>query len=100
MTSQQPASGSSNDNPFFTAWPTPFGVPPFERIRPEHFSPAFERAFAEHETEVKTISENPAPPSFDNTIGALELSGQALARVNDVFDALAGAHTNDALLAL
>ncbi len=100
MTSQQPAFAASSDNPFFTAWSTPFGVPPFEHILPEHFSPAFERAFAEHEAEVKAIAESSAPPTFDNTIVALELSGQALSRVNDVFDALAGAHTNDALLAL
>ena len=98
MISQQ--SVSPSDNPFFATWSTPFGVPPFERIRPEHFSPAFERAFAEHEAEVKAIAENPAPPSFDNTITALELSGQALSRVNDVFNALSGAHTNDALLAI
>jgi len=100
MTSQQPVLTASSDNPFFAMWTTPFGVPPFERIRPEHFSPAFERAFAEHEAEIKAIAENSASPTFDNTIVALELSGQALSRVNDVFDALAGAHTNDALLAL
>ena len=99
MSSQQSDSAAS-DNPFFSTWSTPFGVPPFECIRPEHFSPAFERAFAEHATEVKAIAENPAAPSFDNTIVALELSGQALSRVNDVFGALAGAHTNDALLAI
>lgn len=98
MTDSQPASPS--DNPFFAVWTTPFGVPPFERIRPGHFLPAFERAFAEHEAEVKAIAENPAAPTFENTIAALELSGRALSRVDDVFGALAGAHTNDELLAL
>ena len=100
MTIQQPVSVNTSENPFFAEWSTPFGVPPFERIRPEHFSPAFERAFAAHEVEVEAIAENPAQPTFDNTIIALELSGRALARVDDVFSALAGAHTNDALLAL
>ena len=99
MTSQQPDSAST-DNPLFAAWSTPFGAPPFERIRPEHFSPAFERTFAAHEAEVKAIAENPAPPTFDNTIVALELSGQALARVDDVFNVLAGANTNAALQAV
>src|ERR1700693_4893302 len=97
MTSQQSVS---SDNPFFAMWSTSFGVPPFDHIRPEHFMPAFERAFREHEAEVKAIAENSAPPKFDNTIVPLEKSGQALARVDDVFNALAGAHTNDALLVI
>jgi peptidyl-dipeptidase Dcp len=100
MTNQQPPSARPDDNPFFTTWSTQFGVPPFERILPEHFSPAFARAFSEHEAEVAAIAENPATPTFENTIAALELSGQALARADHVFNALAGAHTNDALLAL
>jgi peptidyl-dipeptidase Dcp len=100
MPNQQPVSGAGTKNPFFSPWTTPFGVPPFASIEPEHFEPAFVRAFAEHEAEVAVIAEHPAPPSFDNTIAALELSGRALARVSDVFHALAGAHTNDALLAL
>ena len=62
MTNQQPASPS--DNPFFAAWSTPFGVPPFDAIKPEHFEPAFARAFAEHEAEVKAIADNPAPPTL------------------------------------
>jgi peptidyl-dipeptidase Dcp len=100
MTNSQPISRRSSDNPFFAAWAAPFGVPPFGEIRPEHFESAFTRAFAEHKAEVKAIAENPAPPSFDNTIAALELSGRALARVDDAFNLLAGTDTNDALLAL
>jgi peptidyl-dipeptidase Dcp len=100
MMNQQPASATASDNPFFAAWSTPFGAPPFARIEPAHFEPAFAHAFVEHEAEVKAITQNPAPPTFENTITALELSGRALSRVSDVFHALAGAHTNDALLAL
>ena len=93
-------SGAAGDNPFFEDWISPFGTPPFGRIVPEHFGPAFERAFAAHDAEVAAIAANAAAPSFDNTIVALELSGRLLARVNDVFHILAGAHTNDALLAI
>jgi peptidyl-dipeptidase Dcp len=99
MTDRQPAS-AANGNPFFTAWSAAFGVPPFADIKPEHFLPAYERAFAGHEAKVKAIADNLAAPTFENTIEALELSGLALARVDDVFNLLAGAHTNDALLAL
>ena len=85
-------------NPFFEAWTTPDGVPPFDRIAPEHFPPAYARALAEHEAEIAAIAGNPAPPSFDNTIAALELSGRALDRIGNAFHLLAGAHSNDALL--
>jgi len=85
-------------NPFFEAWSTPDGVPPFDRIRPEHFRPAYARALAEHDAEIAAIAADPAPPSFANTIVALELSGRALERVANVFHLLAGADTNDAIL--
>jgi peptidyl-dipeptidase Dcp len=87
-------------NPSPAEWTEPFGVPPFARILPEHFGPAFDRGFAAHEAEVAAIADNPAPPDFNNTIAALENSGRPLARVSRVFSVLAGAHTNDALLAL
>ena len=86
------------ENPFFENWTTPDGVPPFDRITPDHFRPAYARALAEHEAEIAAIAAAPEPPSFDNTIGALELSGRALARVEHVFHLLVGAHSNDALL--
>ena len=86
------------ENPLLADWNEPFGVPPFGRIRPEHFRPAFAHAFAEHAAEVAAIAAEPAAPSFANTIEALERSGEALTRVDNVFDALAGAHTNDAIL--
>ena len=76
---------------FSRTGPTPDGVPPFDRIAPEHFRPAYARALAEHEAEIAAIAADPAPPSFDNTIAALELSGRALERVGNVFHLLAGA---------
>ena len=70
---------TATENPFFETWNTPFGAPPFSRIKPEHFVPAYERAFAEHEAEIATIAGQKEPPTFDNTIIALENAGRALA---------------------
>ena len=86
------------DNPLFATWTTPDGVPPFDRIKPGHFREAYARALAEHEAEITAVASASAPPSFDNTIAALELSGRALARIEHVFHLLTGAHSNDALL--
>ena len=69
-------------------------------MRPEHFKPAYERAFAEHLAEIEAIAADPAPPTFDNTIAALENSGRALQRVDDIFGHLVGTDSTDALLAI
>src|SRR5438552_3764400 len=87
-------------NPVFEEWGGRFGVPAFDRIRPEHFRPAFARAFAAHASEVAAIANNAAAPSFANTIAALEKSGDALSRTVNVFNLLAGAHNNDEILAI
>jgi peptidyl-dipeptidase Dcp len=79
----------SETNPLLSPWATPFGLPPFDRIRPEHFPPAFEAAMEEHLAEIAAIGTDPAAPSFANTIEALERSGRALARVGNVFGNLA-----------
>ena len=62
-------------NPFFETWSGPFGVPPFASIAPEHFRDALERGFAEHNAQVAAVAADPAEPSFDNTVAALERSG-------------------------
>ena len=96
-----PASPApSASNPFFEEWTTPFGMPPFERIRPEHYRPAFKAGIAERTKEVDAIASNPAAPTFANTVEALEGGGLALAKVNDVFSTLTGAETTDALQAI
>jgi peptidyl-dipeptidase Dcp len=87
-------------NPLLEPWTTPFGVPPFDRIAPEHFAPAFAQAMEEHLAEIAAIAENPAPPSFANTIEALQRSGRALERIGAVFGNLAGSLGGDALEAL
>jgi peptidyl-dipeptidase Dcp len=86
------------DNPLLAAWNTADGVPPFEAIRPEHFRSAYAQALAQHENEISAIAADPAPPSFANTVAAMEKSGRALTRVGNVFHVLVGAHSNDALL--
>ena len=93
-------SGSATENPFFQSWDTPFGAPPFARIKPEHFLPAYERAFAEHAAEIDTIANQKGPPSFDNTIVALENAGRALHRVEDLFGQLSSTDSNDELQAI
>jgi peptidyl-dipeptidase Dcp len=90
----------ASENPFFSEWATPNGGPPFDRIRSEHFQPAFARAFGEHNAEVAAIAGNAEAPSFDNTIAALEKSGRALSRLDNVFHVLVSAHSNDDLLAV
>jgi len=90
----------AGDNPLLAEWSGPFGVAAFGRIKPEHFRPAFARAFAAHAAEVAAIAGSADAPTFANTIDALESSGEALTRAVDVFDLLAGAHTNDAILAV
>ncbi len=84
-------------NPFFETWTTPFGAPPFDRIKPEHFRPTYERALAEHEAEIAAIAGNVEAPSFANTIAALENSGRLLSRVGQVFHNLAASDTSEAL---
>ncbi len=72
-------------NPLLETWTAPFGVPPFDRIRAEHFPPAFEAALAAHKAEIAAIANDPAPPTFANTMEALERAGSLLTRVASVF---------------
>ncbi len=87
-------------NPLLEDWTTPYGLPPFERIAPEHFLPAFASAFAEHDAEIDAIAQNPAPATFENTMAALERSGRRLRRISALFFNLAHSHTNDAIEAV
>jgi peptidyl-dipeptidase Dcp len=89
-----------SENPFFENWTAPFALPPFDRIRPEHFPPAFDRAMAEHTAEIGAITGSAAAPTFANTIEALERSGRLLDRVSRVFFNLDSSNTSDALEAI
>jgi len=94
------AASSSAGNPLLAQWRAPFETPPFGEISPAHFLPAFEVAFAEHAAEIAAIKADPAEPTFENTIAALERAGRRLTRVSAVFYALVGAHSNPELLAI
>jgi len=88
----------AHDNPLLFAWQTPHQTPPFDAIKPEHFLPAFEQAFADHAAEIAAITHDPATPDFANTVTALERSGKLLTKVSAVFYDLVSAHSNPALL--
>ncbi|HEV2303476.1 MAG TPA: M3 family metallopeptidase, partial [Stellaceae bacterium] len=83
------------DNPFFATWTTPWGLPPFDRIRPEHFPPAFARGMEEEKAAVAAIAANPEPASFANTVAALEKSARLLDRVGAVFFNLEGSNSSE-----
>ncbi len=87
-------------NPFLQPWDTPFEVPPFDTITPEHIGPAMDKAFDEHLEEVEAIAGDSGPVTFENTIDALELAGALLRKTSAVFYNLAGSDTSDALQAL
>ena len=88
------------DNPFFTEWDTPFGVPPFEQIKPEHYKPAFMQGMEEQKAEVEAIVNNADDATFENTIVALDQSGALLNKVSYVFFGQTNANTNDELQAV
>lgn len=82
-------------NPFFQEFDTPFGVPPFDRIELSHYMPAFEEGMKRHMAEIQAIAENPEPPTFANTVEALDRSGEMLANVGNVFFAQNSSLTSD-----
>jgi peptidyl-dipeptidase Dcp len=84
-------------NPFFSEFRTPFGVPPFDAIKPEHFMPAFDEGIADQKAEIEAIIQNTEPPSFPNTLEALDRSGALLKRVNAVFENLNSSNTSPEL---
>ena len=82
-------------NPFFTEYTTPFGVPPFEQIKVEHYKPAFLKGMEEQTAEVEAIVNNPDEATFENTIVALDKSGELLMKVAYAFSGQASVNTND-----
>lgn len=87
-------------NPFGQVWETPFGLPPFAVIRPEHIREAYPAALDKHRAEIEAIKAEKAAPDFANTIEALERSARGMSRLGGVFYNLAGADTNEALQAI
>ncbi len=89
-----------SENPFFEAWSTPFGAPPFDRIRPEHYGPAFDAGMRAHLDEIEAIADDPRPPDFENTIVAMERAGRLLTDVGSVFFNLAASEGSETLRAI
>ena len=90
------AEAATAANPFFAESPLPLHYPQFDKIKDSDFAPAFDAGMAEQLKEIDAIANNPEAPSFDNTILAMEKSGQQLNRAQTVFFSLVGADTNDA----
>ena len=97
QTSARRARGASAQNPLLKPTGLPFHAPAFDKIRDADFEPAFAEGLRLQRAEIRRIADNPAPPTFENTIEALERSGQALTRVQRIFYGLAGANTNPQL---
>jgi len=83
------------ENPFFSEFDTPFQVPPFDKIKEEHYLPAFKEGMELQNMEIEAIVNNPGTPTFENTIEAIESTGSLLGKVGRVFGVLNGSMTND-----
>lgn len=90
----------SAGNPLLQDWDTPQRLPPFALVQPAHFAPAFELAMAEQRAELDAIGANPAPPTFVNTVAALDASGRRLARIEALFHTLNASVSTPALQAV
>jgi len=91
------ASAASAANPFTAPSPLPLHAPQFDKVKDTDYGPAFDEGMKEHLVEIEKIANNPAPPTFDNTIVAMEKSGRMLDRVSQTFFNVVQANTNDTL---
>ncbi len=87
----------TGENPLLGGWTAYLGAPPFDAIREEHFLPAFDAAMKAHDEEIERIVANPEPPTFANTVEALERSGELLDRIEAVFSNLNAAASTEGL---
>ena len=88
----------AESNPFFGKYKTPFETPPFDKIKTEHYEPAFKRGIAELKEDIEKIANNPEPATFENTIVALDRSGELLNRVSGAFFNVLSANANDEMM--
>jgi peptidyl-dipeptidase Dcp len=91
---------ADNGNPFFSEFDTPFHVPPFDKIKAEHYMPAFLEGMKLEKAEIEAIVNNPEAPTFENTVIAYTRTGSFLSRVSSVFGGLSGANTTPELQAI
>ena len=87
-------------NPLLQKWTSPYEVPPFEKVKPEHYVPAYKYAMDEHNKEIRAIIENKKPATFENTILAYDKSGKLLSRISSVFGSASGVGSNPQILAI
>lgn len=97
---QKKENSSAMENPFFKEWTTPFGVPPFDEIKVEHYVPAIKEGIKQHEAEIDAIVASKEEPSFENTILAMDKSGALLEKVSGVFGPLNSANTSPEMQAV
>ena len=100
MKSPEPNSPAVAANPLLQDWTAPYGLPPFQQVRPEHFAPAFGVAMNAHLAEIDAIAGNPALPTFENTAAALDRSGRLFTRIELLFSNLTVSETSPALQAV
>ncbi|RCW38266.1 M3 family metallopeptidase [Marinilabilia salmonicolor] len=97
LVSCQSKDSEESVNPFFAEYETPFEAPPFDEIEESHYLPAFKEGIKQAQEEVETIAVNPDAPTFENTILALDQSGELLTKVSSVFYPLRSAVSNDSI---
>ena len=91
---------TDNRNPLLQDWQTPYQLPPFHQIRPEHFAPAFAALFEQHLAEIDALADNQAAPTFYNTVAAFDAAGAALDRVRLTLENLCASESPAALQAV
>lgn len=91
------ACTAKTDNPFFQSYENEFGAPPFDKIKTEHYMPAFTEGMKQHQAEIDSIANNPEAPTFANTIEKMDFSGELLKKVSSAFFNVQSADTNDDL---
>ena len=91
---------AATSNPLLAPWNTPYGLPPFDEVAPEHFRPAFDLALRQQRDEIDAIAASPDAPTFDNTVAAFDRSGRLLARLEGLFYSLTSSETTTALQAV
>lgn len=92
---QEANSNAESNNPFLPAYDTPFEVPPFDKIKDEHYKPAILEGIKQQQAEIEAIIDNTDSPTWENTILAMEISGDLLKRATNVFYNMSSANTNE-----
>ena len=93
----QSTSAFAPSNPFYATSTLPFHAPPFDKIKDSDYQPAIEAGMAQQLEEIRAIADNPAPPTFENTLVAMEKTGALFRRATAAFDGVTGANTNPTL---